>query len=240
MADSASYSCNTADGYADVKINGGNVMRLFGASSCSRAASAASALNAAFSAGDDFEFCTPSWYDSSNPYAVVTVKSAKSGDSATWYASDKRLIVAATSAESSYPWWTALNWAEAIRDTITQLVTKLYLPPNKGTSNDGSAYTNKKGSNYGCGEKLNKYTANTEFFHTCDLTVAVNVWTVPDYTSRWVKVTYPTTGKTAVLRVNDYGPALSTGRSIDLTCRGSTKALGEYATDTPITFQFQK
>lgn len=96
MTDSATYYCNTAEGFADVKINGTTVFRLFGASFCSRAASAASALNAAFTAGDDFEFCTPSWYDSSNPYAVVTVKSAKSGDSSTWYASDKRLIVAAT------------------------------------------------------------------------------------------------------------------------------------------------
>lgn len=87
---------------------------------------------------------------------------------------------------------------------------------------------------------LNKYTSNVEFFHCCDLTVAVNVWTVPDYTSRWVKVTYPSTGKIAVLRVNDYGPAIRTGRSIDFTCRGSTNALGTYATDTPITFQFQK
>jgi len=240
MADSATYSCNTANEYADVKINGTNVFRLFGTSYCSRASSAASALNAAFTAGDDFEFCTPSYFDASNPYAVVTVKSAKANNSSTWYKSDKRLIVEATTAESAYPWWTALNWAETIRDVITQHVTKLYLPANKGTVNDGSAYSNKKGSNYGCGEALNKNTANTEFFHCCDLTVAVNVWTVPDFTSRWVKVTYPSTGKVAVLRVNDYGPAPSTLRSIDLTCRASTKALGTYVTDTPITFQFQK
>lgn len=236
--DRATYFCNTAEGYADVMINATRVLRLFGTSSCSRAAGAAQALNAAFSAGDDFEFCTPSWYDSANPYAVVTVKSAKASDPSTWYASDKRLLVAATPDDSSWPWWTVLNWAETIREVITQTVTKLYLPPNKGTTTDGSAYTNKKGSNYGCGEPLNKFTANTEFFHCCDLTVAVNVWTVPDRVSRWVRVTWPSTGKTAVLRVNDYGPALGTGRSIDLTCRGSSKALGTYVTDTPITFQF--
>lgn len=103
MTDSATYLCNTAEDYADVKINGTQIFRLFGTSSCSRAASAASALNAAFTAGDDFEFCTPSWYDASHPYGVVTVTDAKSSDSSTWYNHHKRLIVAATSAESSYP-----------------------------------------------------------------------------------------------------------------------------------------
>lgn len=242
MTNRASYRCNTAEGYGDVLINGINIARLFGSSACSRATSASIALNAAFVAGDDFEFCTPSWYDAGHAYAVVTVKSAKKADSSTWYASDKRLILAASAAESTYPWWTALRWAENIRDAISQLVTKLYLPPNRGTANDGSAFTNRKGSNYGCGESLNAHTANTEFFHCCDLTVAVNTYTVPDGKSRWVKVTYPSTGKSAVLRVNDYGPATWTGRSIDFTCRGSTKAIGSpsYATDTPITFQFQK
>jgi rare lipoprotein A (peptidoglycan hydrolase) len=168
------------------------------------------------------------------------VKSAKISDPATWYKSDKRFIVAATSADSSYPWWTALRWAENIREQINETVRALFIPPNKGTVNDGSAYTNKKGSNYGCGEPLNKYTANTEVFHTCDLTVAVNVWTVPDFQSRWVKVSYPSTGKTRVLRVNDYGPDPDLNRAIDFTCRGSTKALGVYVTDTPVTFQFQK
>ncbi|TMD30438.1 MAG: hypothetical protein E6I94_04785 [Chloroflexi bacterium] len=61
---------------------------------------------------------------------------------------------------------------------------------------------------------------------------------MPDRTSRWVRVTYPSTGKSAVLRVNDVGPAAWTGRAIDLTCRGSTRALGTYRTDSPITFQF--
>ncbi len=242
MTDRASYHCNSAEGYADVLINATSVARLFGSSACSRASSAASALNTAFGAGDDFEFCTPSWFDAGHPYAVVTVKSAKKANRSTWYASDKRLILAASVAESNYPWWTALRWAETIRDTITQLVTKLYLPPNKGTASDGSAYTNRRGSNYGCGEPLNAQTSNTEFFHCCDLTVAVNAYTVPDGRSRWVKATYPSTGKSAVLRVNDYGPAAWTGRAIDLTCRGSTKAIGSpsYVTDTPITFQFQK
>lgn len=238
MANTATYVCQAE--YSDVRVNGVNVMRLFGPSHCSRASAASTALNAAFAAGDDFEFCTPSWWSTSSPYAVVTVKSAKISDPSTWYASDKRFIVAATSYDSSYPWWTALRWAENIREAIQETVRALFLPPNKGTVNDGPQYTNKKGSNYGCGEPLNKYTANLEVFHTCDLTVAVNVWTVPDYQSRWVKVTYPSTGKTVVLRVNDYGPAPSTGRAIDFTCRGSSKALGVYVTDTPVTFQFQK
>jgi hypothetical protein len=240
VTDTATYACNTVEQYADVRINSNNVFRLFGPSYCTRAAAASTALNEAFQAGDDFEFCTPSWYDASHSYAVVTVKSAKASNRATWYAHDKRLIVAATADEGSAPWYNALSWAEIIRDVITQHVTKLYLPPNQGTVNDGSAYSNKKGSNYGCGEALNEYTANREFFHCCDSTVAVNVWTVPDYASRWVKVTYPEKGTVAVLRVNDYGPATYTGRNIDLTCRSSSLTLGTYATDHPITFQFQK
>ena len=241
MTDSATHRCSTTGEYSDVFINGTQVMRVFGPTNCSRAASAASALNAAFAAGDDFEFCTPSWYDGTRPYAVVTVISAKTSNRSTWYAHDKRLIVAATSDDSPYPWWTALRWARNIRDTITQLVNYLYLPPNYGTTNDGSAYTNKKGSNYGNGETLNQDTSNLEVFHTCDLTVATNVYTVPSGASRWVKVTYPTTGKVAVLRVNDYGPNPKTGRSIDFSFYGGRIAIGSpaYVTDTPVTFQFQ-
>lgn len=242
MANTASYSCNNVDQYSHVIVNGIAVAVLAGPNYCSRASTAAAALNGAFAAGDDFEFCTPSWWSGTSPYAVVTVKSAKVSNPNTWYSSDKRLIVAATTNDSAYPWWSALSWAEGIRDAITQTVTKLYIPPNNGSVNDGSAFNNKKGSNYGCGEPLNEHTSNNEFFHCCDLTVAINhqIYTVPKNSSRWVRVTYPTTGLTAVLRVNDLGPADSTGRQIDLTCRGSTKALGTYATDTPINFQFRK
>lgn len=224
MANNATFTCDQANEFSRVRVNGVLVATLLGPSFCSRASAAALALNTAFLAGDDFEFCTPSWWSSTAPYAVVTVKSAKRADPSTWYRYDKRFILAATSYESTYPWWTALRWAKNIRGAIAETVTTLYLPPNYGTTNDGSAYVGRKGSNYGCGESLNPYTANTEFFHCCDLTVAINhqIYVVPDDTSRWVRVTFPEKGTTAVLRVNDVGPADSTGRQIDLTCRGST------------------
>src|SRR5438105_2203626 len=91
-------------------VNGTPVATLGGPSACTRAATAAAALNSAFAAGDDFEFCTPSWWSDTAPYALVTVKSAKRGNSSTWYKSDKRLIVAATPDDSARPWWSVLVW----------------------------------------------------------------------------------------------------------------------------------
>jgi len=241
MANSATQSCNSAEGYARVIVNGTPVATLGGPSACTRAATAAAALNSAFAAGDDFEFCTPSWWSDTAPYALVTVKSAKRGNSSTWYKSDKRLIVAATPDDSARPWWSVLVWARSIRDLVDPSTSSLYLPAGDGTANDGSAYTNRKGSNYGCGEPLNRGTANLEVFHCCDLSVAINdgIYSVPDRASRWVNVTYPATGRTAILRVNDVGPASWTGRQIDLTCRGSSKALGIYRTDDPINYRFR-
>jgi hypothetical protein len=234
----ASYAWNGVERFGRVYVNGLAVATLAGP--VDRTTKAVDALNAAFGAGDDFEFCTPSWWSDGAPYAVVTVRSARRSDPATWYKSDRRLIVAATPDDSAYPWWTVLRWAQNIRSAIVERVGSLYLPPGYGTAKDGASYTNRRGSNYGCGEPLNAGTANLEFFHCCDLTVAItaSIYEVPDRTSRWVRVTYPSTGKSAVLRVNDVGPAAWTGRAIDLTCRGSTRALGTYRTDAPITFQF--
>ena len=148
MANSATQSCNSAEGYARVIVNGTPVATLGGPSACTRAATAAAALNSAFAAGDDFEFCTPSWWSDTAPYALVTVKSAKRGNSSTWYKSDKRLIVAATPDDSARPWWSVLVWARSIRDLVDPSTSSLYLPAGDGTANDGSAYTNRKGSNY--------------------------------------------------------------------------------------------
>jgi hypothetical protein len=240
MSDSATSIWDPTEGIARVLVNGITVATLGGSSARSRAATAASALNAAFAADDDFEFCTPSWFSDEAPYTVITVKSATIGDPGSWYASDKRFILAATSDESPYPWWTALRWAQNIRKAVSGKRSSLYTPPGYGTAADGPS-ADVRGSNYGCGEALNKGTANLEVFHCCDLTVSIAAATyeVPDRTSRWIRVKYPTTGKTAVFRVNDVGPAAWTGRTIDLTCRGSSKALGTYRTDSPITIQFR-
>jgi hypothetical protein len=240
MSDTAAFTYNAAEQIAQLSVNGVPVATLGGSLARSRASAAVPALNTAFSAGDDFEFCTPSWFNDANPYAVVTVRSAKRGDSSTWYASDKRLIVGLTADDSRYPWWSAARWAQNIRDAVITYVTRLFLPAGVGLTADGPVLANRRGSNYGCGEPLNRGTANLEVFHCCDLTVAItaSVYEVPDKTSRWVRVTYPSTGRSAVLRVNDLGPAAWTGRTIDLTCRGSTKALGIYKTDSPINLQF--
>jgi hypothetical protein len=241
MSDTASSTFDPTEGIGRVLVNGIVVATVGGPSARSRATTAAAALNAAFAAGDDFEFCTPSWYSDDAPYALITVKSASIADPDTWYASDKRFIVAATSDESAYPWWTVLRWAQNVRKAVAGKRSSLYAPPGYGTSADGPVL-DVKGSNYGCGEALNKGTANLEVFHCCDLSASItaSVYEVPDRTSRWVRMKYASTGKTVVLRVNDVGPAAWTGRTIDLTCRGSTKALGTYRTDSPISIQFRK
>jgi hypothetical protein len=242
MSDTAAFTYDVAEQIAQLSVNGIQVATLGGSLARPRASSAAAALNAAFGAGDDFEFCTPSWFNDANPYAVVTVKSAKRGDSSTWYAADKRLIVGVTADDTTYPWWSAARWAQNIRDAVTASVTHLYLPSGLGLTTDGPVLSGRRGSNYGCGEPLNRGTANLEIFHCCDLTVAItaSVYEVADKTSRWVRVSYPSTGRAAVLRVNDVGPAAWTGRTIDLSCRGSTKALGVYKTDSPINLQFMR
>jgi rare lipoprotein A len=74
---------------------------------------------------------------------------------------------------------------------------------------------------YGGGERLSAHTANGEVFRPMELTAAHR--TLPFGTM--LRVTAPATGLTAIVRVNDRGPAASTGYGIDLS-RGAATALG--------------
>jgi rare lipoprotein A len=74
---------------------------------------------------------------------------------------------------------------------------------------------------YGGGEKLSARTANGERFVAGGLTAAHR--SLPFGTR--IRVTNVQTGRSAVVRVNDRGPAASTGRSLDLA-RGAARAIG--------------
>ena len=74
---------------------------------------------------------------------------------------------------------------------------------------------------YGGGERLSAHTADGEVFRPMALTAAHR--TLPFGTM--LRVTSPTTGLSTIVRVNDRGPAASTGYAIDLS-RGAATALG--------------
>ena len=74
---------------------------------------------------------------------------------------------------------------------------------------------------YGGGEKLSARTANGEHFVPGGLTAAHR--SLPFGTR--IRVTNVQTGRSAVVRVNDRGPAAYTGRSLDLA-RGAARAIG--------------
>lgn len=76
-----------------------------------------------------------------------------------------------------------------------------------------------RASYYGGGEYLNAHTANGERFHAGAMTAAHR--TLPFGTL--VRVTYH--GRSVVVRINDRGPAKSTGRCIDLS-RGAAAKIG--------------
>jgi len=72
---------------------------------------------------------------------------------------------------------------------------------------------------YGHGERLNSRTSTGELFHPLQLTAAHR--TLPFGTL--LKVAYR--GREVVVRVNDRGPAVWTGRSLDLSY-GAARAIG--------------
>ena len=74
---------------------------------------------------------------------------------------------------------------------------------------------------YGGGERLSARTSTGEIFRPMALTAAHR--TLPLGTM--LKVSSLSTGRTTVVRVNDRGPAASTGRSLDLS-RGAAMQLG--------------
>ena len=74
---------------------------------------------------------------------------------------------------------------------------------------------------YGGGERLSPLTANGEHFASDGLTAAHR--SLPFGTR--IQVTNVRTGQSAVVRINDRGPAAKTGRSLDLA-HGAARAIG--------------
>ena len=74
---------------------------------------------------------------------------------------------------------------------------------------------------YGGGERLSALTANGEHFASDSLTAAHR--SLPFGTR--IQVTNVRTGQSAVVRINDRGPAAKTGRSLDLA-HGAARAIG--------------
>jgi rare lipoprotein A (peptidoglycan hydrolase) len=74
---------------------------------------------------------------------------------------------------------------------------------------------------YGCGERLNQRTSTGEIFRPMGHTAAHR--TLPLGTV--LRVSSLETGLSTIVRVNDRGPAASTGRALDLS-RGAAVALG--------------
>jgi rare lipoprotein A (peptidoglycan hydrolase) len=74
---------------------------------------------------------------------------------------------------------------------------------------------------YGGGERLSALTASGEHFASDGLTAAHR--SLPFGTR--IRVTNVRTGRSAVVRINDRGPAAHTGRSLDLA-RGAAHAIG--------------
>lgn len=73
---------------------------------------------------------------------------------------------------------------------------------------------------YGAGEKLNRHTSTGEVFSSRAMTAAHR--TLPFGT----RVRVSAGSRSVIVRINDRGPALWTGKIIDLTCHGSARALG--------------
>lgn len=82
-----------------------------------------------------------------------------------------------------------------------------------------SGGVNTRASWYGGGERLARRTASGEVFHPDALTCAHR--SLPLGTRLLVSAN----GRSVMVRVNDRGPAKSTGRSLDLS-RGAARALG--------------
>ncbi len=79
--------------------------------------------------------------------------------------------------------------------------------------------TTTRASWYGGGERLSRRTASGEVFHPDAMTAAHR--SLPLGTRLLVSAN----GRSIMVRVNDRGPAASTGRSLDLS-RGAARALG--------------
>ena len=100
------------------------------------------------------------------------------------------------------------------------LLTALSLLFVSSTTQSSSHSSNTvHASYYGHGERLAKHTASGEYFNPHGLTAAHR--TLPFGTH--LRVTYR--GRSVVVRVNDRGPAKSTGRSLDLS-HGAARAIG--------------
>jgi rare lipoprotein A len=83
-----------------------------------------------------------------------------------------------------------------------------------------TAHASVLASCYGAGEKLNRHTSTGEVFSSHAMTAAHR--TLPLGTR--VRVSHGS--RSVIVRINDRGPALWTGKAIDLTCHGSARALG--------------
>lgn len=151
------------------------------------------------------------------------------------YANEEPLIIATvTSADTNYygtdAWEIALTWANAIRnlvngwncskDSTGTLLNSGYIYKLKVPTASYSGNRTLSATYYGAGElQPNFTTANNDFFHTCDLTVARPKGTTYLALNSFVRVTYGT--KSVVARVTD-----TCGTSnLDLSC-GLANALG--------------
>lgn len=99
-------------------------------------------------------------------------------------------------------------------DLLTAL-SLLFVSSTSGLHSSNTVYA----SYYGHGERLSRHTASGEYFNPHGLTAAHR--TLPFGTH--LRVSYR--GRSVVVRVNDRGPAKSTGRSLDLSY-GAARALG--------------
>lgn len=99
-------------------------------------------------------------------------------------------------------------------DLLTAL-SLLFVSSTSGLHSSNTVHA----SYYGHGERLSRHTASGEYFNPHGLTAAHR--TLPFGTH--LRVSYR--GRSVVVRVNDRGPAKSTGRSLDLSY-GAARALG--------------
>lgn len=111
--------------------------------------------------------------------------------------------------------------ADPILDQLSDVFSPVD-PPRRHHPTRRHAFVPTSGSMvasyYGSGEKLNAHTANGERFNSGALTAAHR--SLPFGTL--LSVCYR---RCTTVRINDRGPALSTGRSLDLS-RGAAQAIG--------------
>ena len=116
--------------------------------------------------------------------------------------------------------------AHALENSQPTYLFDLFTPHADGGAAASNAKASSKGqmiraSWYGGGERLAKRTSTGEVFQPMGHTAAHR--SLPFGTL--LKVTAANTGRSTVVRINDRGPAASTGRSLDLS-RGAAIDLG--------------